>query len=212
VALGAAAVAAVPHMVAWLAPEPAVCRIQPNGLPLLTDLLREQEREQALRHRLAELETSRGQRRANCPLPPPPPPPVQRVEQEGPPVTPPEREQPREERAPGPSAAEPPPNTMPCNQEAASGSQGVTRNRHSLGPQPGRVTLHYNTMQNPDHIRVWYRGQVIAETPGPVSYTGSISFDWTPPPGSAEDQVVEVEVTGRGRGTRWIYTLGCPGP
>jgi hypothetical protein len=107
-----------------------------------------------------------------------------------------------------------PPNVEPCNVQTRSGGRGITETRHFLGPNPGRVTISYNTWQQPDRIRVYHRGRLLSETPGFVSGNGTISFDWNPPPGgSPEDYVVTVEVMGTPGSptTQWEYRLSCPG-
>jgi hypothetical protein len=223
--LGGAAAAATPWIAALLAPEPPVCRAAPGDMDALRDLMREQEREQQLRRRLASLQEELGRRRASCPLPEAPPlrlaepvPPPRPPEPEPPPPPPPAPEPPPEPPPPAPPPPsppprpperpperpraerpppEPPPNTQPCNQETRSGGRGITETRHFLGPTPGRVTLNANTLAEPDRIRVYHRGRLLSETPGFVSGPGAISFDWNPPPGgSPEDYVVTVEVTG----------------
>ena len=216
--------------------EPA-CRAEPGQVEAMGELLREEERGRALRRRLAELEAGLGARRMSCPLPEPPkppePPPPPRMEapQEAPPRTepppapppppppppssppprptpPPEPPKPPERQAEKPP--EPPPNTLPCNAETKSGGQGVTLNNHFLGDKPGPVEVTYDTKRQPDHIRVYYRGRLLAETNGPVSGQGSIRFDWRPEPGGPDAYVVEVQVIGPGVGTQWSYNLGCP--
>lgn len=225
--LGAAAAVAT----TWIGgptPGALVCRIEPNDLDATLGLLREQQREQLLRRRLASLQDDLGRRRATCPLPeppplppqaalepPPPPPPVQsRPEPEPPPAPPLPRPPARPpERLTERPPAQPPPNTEPCNTDTQSGGRGITETRHYLGPTPGRVTLAFNTRLEPDRIRVYQRGRLLAETPSFVSGGGAISFDWNPPPGSVpEDQVVTVEVTGTpgSRSTVWNYRLACP--
>ena len=54
-------------------------------------------------------------------------------------------------------------------------------NNHFLGDKPGPVEVTYDTKTQPDHIRVYYRGQLLAETRGPVSGRGSIRFDGATP-------------------------------
>lgn len=233
--LAGAALASAPWITAWIAPEPPACQAAPGSLAAMQELLREQAWEQDLRRRLAALQTDLGQRRLACPLPaalpapePPPQPPPLPEPPRPPPVPPPEprpvpppeppsrpqplpRPEPRPEPPrPAPPRPQPPPGAQPCDQETESGGQGVTRTRHYLGPQPGRVALRYNTLQQPDAIRVTYRGRTVAETGGPVSGPGALSFDWNPQPGDPSSQTVEVEVVGPGPGTRWSYTLGCP--
>lgn len=194
--IGGASALAAPWLAPRLAPAAPACQIRPGSLDAMLALLREQDREQDLRRRIADLQDDLGRRRAACPL-----------RQEQAPAPPPQP-------APPPRAAQPPspPSTQPCNTDSQSGGRGVTSNRHYLGPDPGRVVLGYNTRSEPDRIRVLHRGQVIAET-GFVSGTGSIAFDWRPPANAMpEDLVVTVEVTGRpgSSSTVWNYRLACP--
>jgi hypothetical protein len=221
--LGGVAAVAAPWITGLIAPGPAMCRVENGDLDAMLDLMREQEREQQLRRRIASVEEELGRRRASCPLPEPPPPeppppeppppepppPEPPPPEPPPPAPPPPQPQQRSER-PQP----PPPNTQPCNTDTLSGGRGITETRHHLGPTRGRVTMAYNTRREPDRIRVYHRGRLLAETPGFVSGNGALSFDWNPPPGgAAEDQVVTVEVTGTpgSRSTVWNYRLGCPG-
>jgi hypothetical protein len=215
--LGAAAAYGAPRIAVWLGPEPAVCRVPPGEAAVLRALLLEQDREQALRRRLAELEEALGLRRAACPLPEPEPPPPEPPSPEPPPPEPPPPPPPPPPAPPRPPAPpppapppRPPPDAQPCNMETQSGGRGVTRTRHFLGARPGRVTLRYNMLSNPDEIRVYYRGRVVAQTPGPVSFFGALGFDWSPTGNGPDAHVVVVEVIGTGAGTRWNYRLGCP--
>ena len=230
--LGALAAFASPWIARWLTPEAGMCRVEQGDLDAMQTLLRERERERELRHRLAMLEEELGRRRAECPLPaappPPPPPPAPEPPQQPEPRPEPTPEPPRPPTPPPPPPPRPtpppprpverplerPPNVEPCNTEVQSGGRGITETRHYLGPNPGRVTITYNTRIEPDRIRVYHRGRSLAETPGFVSGTGSVSFDWNPPRGgSAEDYVVTVEVMGTpgSPSTRWEYRIGCPG-
>jgi hypothetical protein len=222
--LGALAAFASPWIARWMAPEAGMCRVEQGDLDAMETLLRERERERELRHRLAALEEELGRRRAECPLPaaPPPPPPPPAPEpprqpeprpEPTPPPPPPPRPTPPPPPRPVERPLERPPNVEPCNTEVQSGGRGITETRHYLGPNPGRVTITYNTRIEPDRIRVYHRGRSLTETPGFVSGTGSVSFDWNPPRGgSAEDYVVTVEVMGTpgSPSTRWEYRIGCP--
>ena len=178
--------------------DPAVsCRADPAQLAALSALLAEEGREQALTADLAALEIELARKRLACPiarLPPPPPPAPPRRETRAPPPPPPQR----------------PADAKPCDEETQSGGRGITRTRHYLGPTPGRVTLRYNTLIEPDHIEVLYRGRQLATTWIPVSGRGTLSFDWRPTGAGPEAYTVEVVVTGFGLSTRWRYTLGCP--
>jgi len=227
--LGAIAAFASPWVARWLAPEPAMCRVEAGDIEAMQTLLREREREQELRHRLAALEEELGRRRAECPLPEPPPPPPPPPAPEPPrqpeprpeptpepprPPTPPPPPRPTPPPRPAERPLERPPNVEPCNTQVQSGGRGITETRHYLGPNPGRVSIPYNTRMEPDRIRVYHRGRLLSETPGFVSGNGTISFDWNPPRGgSAEDYVVTVEVMGTpgSPSTRWDYSIACPG-
>ena len=192
----------------------------------------ERERESKLRSSLASLREEFRQRQALCkqrqppppPEPPKPPPAVERKPAPKPEAKP----EPRPEvpkPAPKPKAAEipkslpppppppvppvtqPPPGMLPCNADAASGGQGVTRNRHYLGSKPGPVTILYNMKQIPDQMNVYYRGRLVASTNQPTSYRGSLSFNYQP---EAGDYSVVIEVVGPRSGTEWNYRLDCP--
>jgi hypothetical protein len=224
--LGGVAAVATPWAAGLVTPATPMCRVEPGNLDAMLGLLREQEREQALRRRLATLQEELGRRRATCPLPSPPAPvqpPASAPTPSPAPVPPPPEPQPapapppRAEAPPLPPSAprppaptppppvprpppprpQPPPNTQACNTETQSGGRGITETRHYLGPTPGRVTMNLNTRREPDRVRVYHRGRLLSETPGFVSGGGTLSFDWNPPPGgSPEDHVVTVEVTG----------------
>lgn len=200
-----AALALLGLVAVWLTPRFAprldagvACRADPAQIAALSALLAEEGREQVLAADLSALETELARKRLACPIaqippPPPPPPPPQ-----------------REARAPPPPPPQRPPDAKPCDEETQSGGRGITRTRHYLGPNPGRVSLRYDTLIEPDHIEVLYRGRQVATTWIPVSGRGSISFDWRPTGTGPEAHTVEVVVTGFGLSTRWRYTLGCP--
>lgn len=190
----------------WFAPRFAprldasvACRADPAQIAALSALLAEEGREQALAADFSVLETELARKRLACPiarLPPPPPPPPAPL---------------REARAPAPPPQpQRPPDAKPCDEETQSGGRGITRTRHYLGPNPGRVSLRYDTLIEPDHIEVLYRGRQLATTWIPVSGRGTLSFDWRPTGTGPEAHTVEVVVTGFGLSTRWRYTLGCP--
>jgi hypothetical protein len=68
--LAVGAATALPWIAGRVATTAPSCEVSAGGLDALADLLREQQREQSLRARLAEIETGHGQRRLACPLPP----------------------------------------------------------------------------------------------------------------------------------------------
>jgi len=87
--LGAIAAFAFPYVARWLAPEPAMCRVEPGNFEAMQTLLHERAREGELRNRLASLQEELGRRRAACPLPEPPPLPSPPPAPEPPPPPPP---------------------------------------------------------------------------------------------------------------------------
>lgn len=179
------------------APEPP-----PDPTPQLKASLDEATAdEQKLKAELASLEKDLKDKVAQCkpielPKPPPPPPPPKPA---APPPPPPQ--------ASAPPVDRPPPGQLPCNWSGDSGGEGVTRNKHYLGPNPGFVAINYQLYVRPDDIKVLYRGQVLAATGGPRSGRGGIGFNWNPVAG---DYSVDVIVTGEMWGTRWTYSMSCP--
>lgn len=172
------------------------CRANPAQFDALAALLEAEGRGHALAAELAGLQAEYGRRQSECPLaaaPPEPPPP--------PPAPPPR---------PAPAPPVRPADAQPCDVETRSGGRGITRTRHFLGDRPGRVTLDYDTLIEPDHIEVLYRGRQLATTYLPVSGRGRLTFDWQPTGTGPDAHVVEVVVTGFGLTTRWSYTIGCP--
>jgi hypothetical protein len=221
IVVGGGAVLAAPSLGRLFEPAAPVCTVVPAEREALVGLDDERRRERELRAQLAALEQQLGARRANCPIPvirvpvPQVAPPPQITPQVTPQVTPtPPPVATREPRPPPPQVPmERPPDTQPCNAETRSGGAGITTTRHFLGPKPGPVRLSYNAFAEPDRIAVYYRGQELATTNGYRAGTGSIDFNWNPPPGGAPNSyVVTVEVTGNpgSRSTLWIYKLACP--
>lgn len=217
--LAAGAWALSPWIVRWAGVEPPICKADPDQLALMRDMLREQDREQDLRRRLATMQDELGRRRAMCPLPepprppePPPPPPPPQPPPEPPP--PPPQPPPPPTPPPPPPPPRPPADARPCNQETKSGGRGTTVTRHYLGPQPGPVTLAWDMKRFPDRLRVMHKGREIAGSNGFVSGQDTVTFNWNPPPGGAgDDYTVTVIVDGdpSGTNTEWSYSLGCPG-
>jgi hypothetical protein len=191
-----------------------------------------QDRDRDLRAELARLEAELTDRRAQCKPPEPPKPPEPQVAVAPPPppprpvVRPPEPPRPAPRPEPPPRAeppprpepprqqaiapqprAVPPPGSLPCNVDTASGGQGVTRNRHFLGSQSGPVSIRYDMKTIPDQMNVYYQGQMVASTGQMTSGRGSINFNFQPRGG---DNTVMVEIVGPNRGTSWNYVVNCP--
>lgn len=95
----------------------------------------------------------------------------------------------------------------PCGTTTASGGPGTTRTRHGLGPSPGMVRIDYEMYAIPDRLDCYYQGVLVATTGGPVSNSGTLTWDFDP--GPAGPQSCVVVVTGPA-GTAWQYTLYCP--
>ena len=137
------------------------------------------------------------ERRPDPPPPPPQPDPPPQPEPEPPPPQP----------DPGP----PPPPPGPvhqCNTDMSAAGRHDDRRVINLGSRGGLVTLEYNTVRVPDRIEVWYRGQLVAATPGMVSGRGHLQFFFTP---VLNDPYVEVVViSNRMFRTRWGYRVNCP--
>ncbi len=191
----------------------------------------EREREGTLKASLASLRDEFRQRQALCrqPEPPPPeppkPPPVAERKPEPKPEVKPEAKPEAPKPAPKPKVAEapkpppppppppappvtqPPPGMLPCNADAASGGQGVTRNRHYLGSKPGPVSILYNMKRIPDQMNIYYRGRLVATTNHPTSFVGGLQFNYQP---EAGDYSIVIEVVGPRFGTEWNYRLDCP--
>jgi hypothetical protein len=153
--------------------------------------------ESDLKNKLAMCKPIEPPKVVEIPKPPPPPPP--------PPPKP--APPPPQQHANAPPLNRPPPGQLPCNWAGDSGGEGVTRNRHYLGPTPGFVGINYNLFARPDDIKVFYHGQQIAGTGGPRSGRGGFGFNWNPVGG---DYSVDVVVTGEMYGTRWNYAMSCP--
>ncbi|WP_244176108.1 hypothetical protein [Gordonia lacunae] len=105
-----------------------------------------------------------------------------------------------------------PPRVQQCDEETRSGGRGVTETRYMLGrPGPTRFTLRYDTLDQADEIRVFYQGRLIHNTGyvGDNRNEGAGSARVVVPRGT-ESSVV-VRVTGPEEGTRWEYTVYCPG-
>jgi hypothetical protein len=95
-----------------------------------------------------------------------------------------------------------------CDAKVESGGQGVTKTKHILGDQSGRVILQYDTKTIPDEIKVYYDGKPIAHTDGLVSGAGQLEWIYEVAPGKPKYCYVEVSApTPR---TVWEYIVNCP--
>jgi len=95
-----------------------------------------------------------------------------------------------------------------CDAKVESGGQGVTKTKHILGDQSGRVILQYDTKTIPDEIKVYYDGKPIVHTDGLVSGAGQLEWIYEVAPGKPKYCYVEVSApTPR---TVWEYIVNCP--
>ena len=96
----------------------------------------------------------------------------------------------------------PPP--QQCNASTQSGGEGVTRTVHELGQPSGTFNFTYEAFSVPDQFDVYYEGQLIFTTGGPVSGGDTVPITY-----SGTATTVEVVVTGP-PGTLWNYVVACP--
>ena len=97
----------------------------------------------------------------------------------------------------------------PCGVATNAGGTGITNTVHALGTSYGVVTITYNMQTIPDKLEVWFDADPATDPPtattgGPVSGTGSISFNKF-----TLTSTCYVRVTGP-NGTVWGYTVNCP--
>lgn len=111
--LAGAAWALTPWLVRWIGVEAPSCKVAPEQLQVMRDMLREQDREHDLRRRLATMQEELGRRRAMCPLPEPPPPPAPPPPPPAPAPAPPPPEPPPPPPPPPPAPPPPPPPPPP---------------------------------------------------------------------------------------------------
>ncbi|WP_288810034.1 hypothetical protein [Sphingobacterium sp.] len=95
-----------------------------------------------------------------------------------------------------------------CDAKVESGSQGVTKTKHILGGQSGRVILQYDTKTIPDEIKVYYDGKLIVETGGLVAGAGQL--EWAYEAISGQPNYCYVEVSAPTPRTVWEYIVNCP--
>jgi hypothetical protein len=95
-----------------------------------------------------------------------------------------------------------------CNAKVESGGQGVTKTKHILGNQSGRIILQYDTKDIPDEIKVYYNGKRIMHTGGLVSGPGQL--EWNYHAESGKPNYCYVEVSAPIDDTAWEYIVNCP--
>lgn len=95
---------------------------------------------------------------------------------------------------------------VPCNEQQASGGEGVTTTVHELGTSgPASFVVEWDMLVQRDSLEVFYEGTEIFDT-GIVGGTGSATVNV--PAGSSSQ--VTVVMTGPELGTVWYYTVRCP--
>ena len=95
-----------------------------------------------------------------------------------------------------------------CDAKVQSGGQGVTRTKHIMGEQSGRVILLYDTNTIPDEIKVFYDGKLITDTKGLVSGAGQLEWSYNAEAG--KPNYCYVEVSAPTPQTIWEYIVNCP--
>ena len=94
---------------------------------------------------------------------------------------------------------------QPCNNSTNSGGPGVTETFHELGKTGGSFQFSYDAFSVPDQFDIFYQGNRIFTTGGPVSGANTVNVTYGP----GTDTKIMVRVTGPS-GTAWTYTVFCP--
>ncbi len=134
------------------------------------------------------------------------------------------------ERRVNPSTPEPiipPENCVPCSQQVKSGGFGVDEQLIRLGTTSGLTYIRFNPLDEIDKLEIFYRGNRIWSTHqlkhhkdgfvgGNLDKESGISSASKNKLGTFfyqyhGDEFVKVVVTGKVDGTKWDYTLFCPG-
>ncbi|HYG67499.1 MAG TPA: hypothetical protein VD838_07555 [Anaeromyxobacteraceae bacterium] len=70
------------------------------------------------------------------------------------------------------------------------------------------MSITYEMFGVPDRLDAYYNGVLVATTGGPVSGSGTLTFEY---PALRRKKNLTITITG-GSGTAWIYTVSCPVP
>ncbi|TDS12357.1 hypothetical protein [Sphingobacterium paludis] len=98
--------------------------------------------------------------------------------------------------------------TVNCDAQVQSGGHGITKTKHIIGDQSGRIILQYDTKEIPDGIKVFYDGKLIADTKGLVSGAGQL--EWKYDAAQNKPNFCYVEVSAPTQETVWEYIVNCP--
>ena len=98
--------------------------------------------------------------------------------------------------------------TVNCDAQVQSGGHGVTKTKHIIGDESGRIILQYDMKEIPDEIKVFYDGKLIADTKGLVS--GSGQLEWKYDAAQDKPNYCYVEVSAPTQETVWEYIVNCP--
>lgn len=98
------------------------------------------------------------------------------------------------------------PPVVPCGTQTNSGGEGITTTIHNLGSTPGVVNINFDMFAIMDSLDVFYQGNIVASTNGPVSGPGTLTFNYNP-----TNNIFNITVVVTGPvGTSWNYTVNCP--
>ncbi len=98
--------------------------------------------------------------------------------------------------------------TVNCDAQVQSGGHGITKTKHIMGDQSGRIILQYDTKEIPDEIKVYYDGKLITDTNGLVSGPGQL--EWKYEAAENKPNYCYVEVSAPTQETVWEYIVNCP--
>lgn len=99
---------------------------------------------------------------------------------------------------------------LECNVQAGSGGQGTSFLTQNLGPDAGNVIVQYEMYTIPDQMEVYYEDNLVAQTTGLVSGSGSLSFNYTPNPNGPFHCIIKMYAPNSG--TAWDFIAYCPVP
>lgn len=103
-----------------------------------------------------------------------------------------------------------PPTPEPCETHANAGGMGIDVKSYDMKDPDLVFSVSYDMKTKQDHMIIYCgkgtSGKVLANTPGPVSYTGSFQIDMS----DCATTWITIKMIGRTDGTEWDYDIICP--
>ena len=105
----------------------------------------------------------------------------------------------------------PPPNSIPCNNKISwNGDNKEHHKKWDLGTKSGMVRYCYNTLGEPDQIKIIYDGREIHDS-GVIGTNGERCFNFNYRYDPSKPRYIDVYVfPSSSSSTRWDYRIGCP--